>query len=561
MIILLDKAIKYANDVVYGIEITTKEVKLQCEIFLNDLENQESEYFEYYFDEKIIRKVNNLLKLINFADGIDVTGMTVLEGIVGFQAFLLVNIFGWRYKINKIKMRYRDVILYIARKNAKTFIVAIIFILLLLLEPNYSEFYSICLSKDLAAEVRKAIVKTIECSPALSNHFKCSKTFTGKIECKLTHSFFQPRVAEAGKNNSIKPSAFVSDEHAFFSDKSNYNAMRSGQRNVINPITFITTTAYAESNSIMNDDLDYAKKVLNGDVDDSRLFALIYYAEKGHEWDDIGLKQANPLRIEENYDEIRSAREKAKIILSEEEEYLTKSMNVMLESNEENKYVSMEWWKKCRVKKVDFEGKEVIVGIDLSVTNDLTAVSIMYRDGDYIYCKSHGFKPEIDTNNRREKINYKMMEKKGYCDIHKGRATISYTKVEEYIRNIETMYNCKIKYLVTDPMNAKEMMERLSEDYDVIMLKQSYTMLSPATKEFRKLIYDGKVFYEENALLDWCMSNAITTVGKSDDEMLAKENKNKDRIDMVAVLIFAYTQLIIEEEKYDPIAALEESDW
>ena len=43
--------------------------------------------------------------------------------------------------------------------------------------------------------------------------------------------------------------------------------------------------------------------------------------------------------------------------------------------------------------------------------------------------------------------------------------------------------------------------------------------------------------------------------------MLAKENKNKERIDMVAVLIFAYTQLIIEEEKYDPIAALEESDW
>ena len=34
--ILLDKAIKYANDVVIGEEITTKEVVQQCTIFLDD---------------------------------------------------------------------------------------------------------------------------------------------------------------------------------------------------------------------------------------------------------------------------------------------------------------------------------------------------------------------------------------------------------------------------------------------------------------------------------------------------------------------------------------------
>lgn len=59
------------------------------------------------------------------------------------------------------------------------------------------------------------------------------------------------------------------------------------------------------------------------------------------------------------------------------------------------------------------------------------------------------------------------------------------------------------------------------------------------------------------------MSNAITTVGKSDDEMLAKEDKNKQRIDMVAVLIFSYTELIGEDYTYNALEELEKmsEDW
>lgn len=560
--ILLNKALKYVDDVLQGVEITTWEVRKQCEIFKEDYEvNQFKDDFQFFFNEKMCMKINKLLHLMNFGDGIDVTGMIIVDGLVGFQCFLLVNIFAWRYKERPLKMRYRDVVLYIARKNAKTFIVALIFILLMLTEPKYSKFYSICLSKDLASEVREGIRIIIESSENIKKHFVISKTPTGKIECRLTRNTYLPRTAEAGKNNAIKPSAFVSDEHANFDDRSNYSAMRSGQKNVINPITIITTTGYPKTDSIMNDDLVYARDVLNGTVDNKRYFCLLYYAEKEHLWDEVGLQQANPLRIEDNYDEIRDHREKAKIIESEQEEYLTKEMNNMLETNEENKYMSINYWKQCGVDSIDFSNRKVTVGIDLSVTTDLTAVSIMFKDGNNVYCKSHGFLPGISTVNRREKFNYRQAEKRGECTICKDKTTVQYTTVEKYIRDIETTYNCEIETIVTDPMNAKEMMERLAEDYDVIMLKQTYTNLSPATKEFRKKAYDGNVFYEKSKLVDWCMGNAVTTKGKADDEMLAKENKNKERIDPIATLVFCYTQYVVEEEKYDPMAALEKEDW
>ncbi len=139
--------------------------------------------------------------------------------------------------------------------------------------------------------------------------------------------------------------------------------------------------------------------------------------------------------------------------------------------------------------------------------------------------------------------------------------TVSYTKVEEYIRNIETEYECEIDVIVTDPMNAKEMMERLAEDYDVVLLKQTFTNLSPATKEYRKAVYDKKIRYVKNELLDWNMNKASTTKGKADDEMLIKENKNKQRIDMVVVLIFAFTELLGGDTNYNPVDELEKTDW
>lgn len=558
--ILLERAIKYANDVVNNKKITTWEVKKQCENFLDDYyNNHQKKDFEFYFDEKELLKINNLLKLFNFATGF-VAGKQVLQNLVGFQCFFIVNIFGWRFKENNQKFRYNDVTLFIARKNSKTATIGLVFLLLLLTEQQYSEFYSICLTKELAAEIKKIMEQIINASPLIKKHFKVSTTRTGKVLCKLTNSFFEPRVSQAGKNNSIRPSAFVSDEHANFNENSNFNAMKSGQKNVINPLVFRTTTAYAIDNSIMESDLEYIRAVYKGTVKNNRMFALIYYAYKENIWSDKGLYQANPLEIEDNYNTMREDREKALVQHNLQEEFITKTCNVFVAENELNKYVNIDYWKKCKVDKVDFEGKEVIVGVDMSVTTDLTAVSIMYREGDNIYCMAHGFLPNDNLSDRRENIDYRVYAKKGYCDIHKGM-TVNYNLVEEYIRNIEKKYNCTIKYIVTDPFNAKEMMESLATDYDVTLLKQTYTNLSPATKEFRKKIYDEQVFYQKNELLDWNMTNAITTKGKSDDEMLSKEDKNKQRIDMVAVLIFAYTELLIKEDSYDAVEELLKQEW
>ena len=65
---LLEKSEKYAKNCISGKEITTFEVKKQCEWFLEDMEKQNNDYYPYYFDTKQIEIIEGVLKLLNFAD-------------------------------------------------------------------------------------------------------------------------------------------------------------------------------------------------------------------------------------------------------------------------------------------------------------------------------------------------------------------------------------------------------------------------------------------------------------------------------------------------------------
>ena len=218
---LLEKAKEYAQYCISGKEITTFEVKTQCKWFLEDLEKQNNDYYPYYFDTKQIEIIEGILKLLNFATGLNIVGKSIYEGLENFQAFFIANIFGWRYKSDSRKFRYREVDLFIPRKNSKTFLAALIIIILMLTEDEYSEFYSICLDRDLAGEVKKAISQILNASPLVSEYFNIPKTLSGRMECTLTHSFYQPRTAEANRNNSIRPSAFIADEYGAMKDNAN----------------------------------------------------------------------------------------------------------------------------------------------------------------------------------------------------------------------------------------------------------------------------------------------------------------------------------------------------
>lgn len=553
---LLEKAKEYAQDCISGKEITTFEVKIQCKWFLEDLEKQNNDYYPYYFDTKQIGIIEGILKLLNFATGLHIVGKSIYEGLENFQAFFIANIFGWRYKTDAKKYRYREVDLFIPRKNTKTFLAALIFIILMLTEDDYSEFYSICLDRDLAGEVKKAISQILNVSPSVGQYFNIPKTLSGRLECTLTHSFYQPRTAEANRNNSIKPSAFIADEFGAMKDNSNVEAMKSGQLNIRNPLMFRLTSAYAEDKSIMLGELDYLKKIYKGLETDERLFALVYYATEEHLWDDIGLQMANPLRVEENYNEIRDSRKKALAKPDERVEFLTKHMNYFMPSNSGEEFITLDKLRLCKNTRgvFDWSGKDVYAGLDLAMTNDNTSVSMVTIEDDMIFAKSWAFIPagRIEEKNRRERTDYRRFIEDGSC-FACGEEIISYSFVERFIMNLEKEYGVHIVQIGYDRYNCISTANKLQEaGYETVEVKQHSSVLHPPTKFLQESILQRKFSYDGDRLYEINFQNAKCTEDTNLNKYVNKK-KSSGKVDMVVSTIIAtylLQQKILNEDNF-----------
>lgn len=539
---LLEKAKQYAEDCISGKEITTFEVKTQCKWFLEDLEKQNNDYYPYYFDTNKIKIIEGILKLLNFATGLNIIGKSIYEGLENFQAFFIANIFGWRYKADSKKFRYREVDLFIPRKNSKTFLAALILIILMLTEDEYSEFYSICLDRDLAGEVKKAMAQILSASPLVSEYFNIPKTLSGRMECTLTHSFYQPRTAEANRNNSIKPSAFIADEYGAMKDNANVEAMRSGQLSVRNPLMFKLTTAYAEDKSIMLDELAYLKKIYQETEKDDRLFALVYYATEEHLWDDTGILMANPLRIEENYEEIKRAREKALAKPSERIEFLTKNMNYFMPSNSGEEFINIDKLRKCKNTRgvFDWNGKDVYLGIDLAMTNDNTSVTMVAMEDEMIYAKSWAFIPKdrIEEKNRRERTDYRRFIEEGSC-FACGDEIISYSFVEKFIMNIEEKFGVHVVQIGYDRYNCISTANKLdSAGYETVEVKQHSSVLHQPTKLLQESILQRKFSYDGDKLYEINFQNAKCVEDTNLNKYVSKK-KSSGKVDMVVSTIIA----------------------
>lgn len=549
---LLEKAKQYAEDCILGKEITTFEVKTQCKWFLEDLEKQSNDYYPYYFDTKKINIIEGILKLLNFATGLNIVGKSIYDGLENFQAFFIANIFGWRYKADSKKFRYREVDLFIPRKNSKTFLAALILIILMLTEDEYSEFYSICLDRDLAGEVKKAMAQILNASPLVLEYFNIPKTLSGRMECTLTHSFYQPRTAEANRNNSIKPSAFIADEYGAMKDNANVEAMRSGQLSVRNPLMFKLTTAYAEDKSIMLDELAYLKKIYQETEKDDRLFALVYYSTEEHLWDDIGILMANPLRIEENYEEIRRAREKALAKPSERIEFLTKNMNYFMPSNSGEEFINIDKLRKCKNTRgiFDWNGKDVYLGIDLAMTNDNTSVTMVAMEDEMIYAKSWAFIPKdrIAEKNRHERTDYRRFIEEGSC-FACGDEIISYSFVEKFIMDIEEKYGVHVVQIGYDRYNCISTANKLDNaGYETVEVKQHSSVLHQPTKLLQESILQRKFSYDGDKLYEINFQNAKCVEDTNLNKYVSKK-KSSGKVDMVVSTIIAI--YLLQQNMYE----------
>ena len=540
-------AYRYAYEAASDSEFpVNKDVRKVCKDFIAEIEmSEEDETSEFVFDYKFARLVTGMTKLINMATG-SKAGSPVHDALAGFQWFFLISILCWKHRDNMEKRRYEKSVLLIARKSGKTFLIAILFILLLLLEPKYSDFYSVAPDRELSGQIKKEMDRHIEMSPMISKHFH----ITGKkVLCKLTNSSFEPLATSNNRMDGRLAAVYVADEVGALRNRYPIDAMESSQMNLVNRMGVLISTAYESLNNPMTEEVDYATKVIHGVIDNNRLFALLYRPDDNRKWlDDEELLKANPLavEIEDNLKFLRDRRDEAIDVPSKQKTFKTKHMNIFVDGDESEVYISTEDLIKNRLKEpFDWTDKVVYIGIDLSMSDDNTGVSMVHydTDEDIFHLKSWAFIPEeaVENKSRLEKIDYRMMFKNGW-GFANGDRIINYRGVEDFILGLEEEYGVEIRGIGYDKWNAISTVNRLAEEgeYEVIEVQQHSNTLHAPTKLFKEYVLQKKVRYEKNTLFEMAVANARSVYDTNLNSYVNKKKSN-GKIDMLASTINAMT--------------------
>lgn len=522
---------------------TPKYVKAQMRVFMRIAEGKDK---KYKVSGSKIKQIEGILKLLIMPRGLK-AGQTLYETTCGYQWLFYTAILCVVYRDNPKKRRYETGLLEICRKNFKTFTIATLFILLFITEPQFSQFYSVAPDGSLSREIREAISQIIRSSPLVYEYkgYKRFRILRDYITFEPLNSKYTPLNYSTSRLDGKLPNVFCADEVGALPNSYAIEAMRSGQLNILNKLGFIISTKYPTLNNPFEDEVEYSKKVLDGVVKDETVFALLYEPDNIKDWqtDDLILQQSNPVALEipEIWQDLLKKRSKAIAQESARENFVTKHCNIIYSGAGTETYIDVSALQECKVSNIDWSGRVVYLGLDLSQTNDNTSVSmISVDDDDKILADSWAFIPEgrIDEKQASERVNYRELIKTGKV-IACGDKVIDYKVVEDFILSLEERLGVTIQAVGYDRYNAMSTAQKLEENgLTTVEVKQHSSVLHPPTKLLLEKVLSREFEYMSNPLYEINYLNARCTFDTNKNRYVNKK-RSKGKVDMVVSTIIA----------------------
>jgi phage terminase large subunit-like protein len=540
-----DRVWDYANNIVSGEIISGQKHTWAAQRFIDDIYKLGNEECPFYFDADIVEDFKEWAEQFVHLEGV-LAGQPI--ELTDFQLFVVTNIFCFKKKVNDAR-RFRKAYIQLARKNAKSQLLALIATYETFLSDEKHRVYIAGWSKEQSDEVYNAVLEQIKNAEILQGSYKDSY---GKVTRLKTNSIIQPLSKEARKLGDGKnPSVGIVDEYHAHETSEIYDVLVSGMVARRSPLMVVITTAGFDLSRPCFKEYEYVSKLLNPDIeiDNDDYFALICELDKG---DDIKDEQnwikANPI-VATYHEGLESLRSDLKTALEQPEKmrsFLTKNMNIWVDMKE-NGYMDMSKWKKRGrdINWEEFRDKEAFVGIDLSAKIDLTSVTFEVKDEKYLL-KSHSFMPEdtVSAKSKTDKVPYQLWLEQGWITETPG-AVVDYSFIKAFIQEKEKTYGIKIREICADPWNALQFMQDMEQEgYTMVEIRQGIQTLGAPTKDLREQVYQDKLEHDNSPVLTWAVSNAITRQDANENIMLDK-SKSTERIDPIASAINAHARAMV----------------
>ena len=533
-----EKYWKYPKEVVDKEIVAGKYITQACQRYLDWFEKYE------FRPDKVDRVVNFIGKLKHNTGKHNGKPFELLP----YQYWIVCNIFGFYYPgTSKRVVNY--VYCELARKQGKTALAAAICLYMLVADgENGSEVEMVANSAKQAKicfDLASNYLSTID------RKGKYFKRYRDSIRFDKTSSFLQILSSDAGGNDGYNSYCFVLDECHEQPDSRLWDVMCSSQGMRENSLAIIITTAGFNMYGFCYNYRQTCLDILSGVKEDDSQFTAIFTLDEEDDWSDPeNWIKANPsLGHTVSFDYLEQQVKKAKNNSTLEVGTRTKNFNQWVSSQDIWIPNDLLLDSTTEVNLEDFPEATCYIGVDLASVSDLTAVSVLVPFEGYYYFKNYYYLPQSALYDNSNAEQYKQWKRMGYLTITDGNVTDYDYVLRDIMKINEKVFIDKVAY---DSYNATQWaISATTEGLPLEPFSQALWHFNRCTKEFERLIKQGKVKLDNNEITRWCFSNVSLKYDHNDN---VKPVKGSDQLKIDGTIaILEALGVFLETPQYNNI--------
>ncbi len=342
--------------------------------------------------------------------------------------------------------------------------------------------------------------------------------------------------SDGGAAHGLTPAFTLIDEIHVWKGRDLWEALKSGAAKIDDSLTVIATTAGRGSETVAAEQFAYARDVASGKIVNPAYLPILFQANPDDDWQDEKIwHKANP-GLAHGFPSLKGLRtlaNEAEHRPADKSAFLQFNLNVW-QANSRDPLFEMATYDR-RAFDIDFADLEDLscyLGVDMSISGDLTAVVAAWRhDDDQITIHPWVFVPGEDLKGRSERdgVPYQRWADEGLITICPG-PIIDHGTVEDQIRELCATY--QVQEIAFDPHLARATMQRLFDDgLPTVEFRQTPLNMGVAAGDLERTVNGELIRHSGHAALRQHFDSVVASRNDTSGLIRMHKGKRTDRID------------------------------